>query len=106
MKWWRRVTDVRHVKLVYPFPGRMSGAMKEGAVLTICITPDNLCVPTLVHEMAHGVVWLPGSDSEKDHGRRFAGALIECYRHFDCADTAEDVEEAFDEAGVLYDPYP
>jgi hypothetical protein len=102
-KWWRGSTDVRHVKLVYPYGGGMSGATKEGTVLTICVTPDSLSVPTLIHELAHGIVWMPGRDSEKDHGSRYAGSLIECYRHFDCAETADDLEAAFDEAGVKYE---
>jgi len=104
-KWWRKVTDVRHVKLVYPYGGGMCGAAKEGVVLTVCVIPDSLCVPTLIHELAHGVVWIPGHDSEKDHGPRYAGALIECYRHFDCAEAAEDLEDAFDEAGVKYEAF-
>lgn len=102
-KWWRKVSDVRHVKLVYPYGGGMCGATKEGKVLTVCIIPDGLNVPTLIHELAHGIVWIPGNDSEKDHGKRFAGALIDCYKHFDCADTAENLEDAFDEAGVQYE---
>src|SRR4030042_827123 len=75
-KWWRKSTDVRHVKLVYPYGGGMSGATKEGAVLTIFITPDNLGVPTLIHELAHGIVWMPGRDRGKAHGTRYEGARV------------------------------
>jgi len=104
-KWWRKASAVRHVKLVYPYAGGMSGATLEGAVLTICVRPESLNTVTLIHELAHGLAWVPGHDSEKDHGKRYAGALIECYRHFDCAAAAVAIEDAFDEAGVKYEEF-
>lgn len=102
-KWWRKRSDIRHVKLVYPYAGGMSGATKEGAVLTICVRPESLNTSTLVHELAHGLAWNPKANSEQDHGKAYAGVLIDAYRHLDCAATAEAVAEAFDDAGVKYD---
>jgi hypothetical protein len=104
-KWWRKACQIRHIKLVYPYAGGMSGATLEGAVLTICVRPESLSTTTLIHELAHGLAWVPGHDSEKDHGPRYAGALIACYRHFDCAAAAVVVENAFDEAGVKYEEF-
>jgi hypothetical protein len=104
-KWWRKHCDIRHTKLVYPSHGVMSGARKEGDLLIIEVIPESLCVPTLVHELAHGLVWIPGNDPEKDHGRRFAGALIEAYRHFDSARTADDLVRAFEKRGVKWEPF-
>lgn len=98
--WWRKHSQIRHVKLLYPYAGGMSGATLEGNVLTICIRPESLNTSTLIHELAHGLAWVAGHDSEKDHGPKFAGALIEAYRHLDCAASAEAVAEAFDEAGI------
>jgi len=102
-KWWRKQSPIRHVRLVYPYGGGMSGATLEGNVLTIAIRPESLNTSTLIHELAHGLAWVPGHDSERDHGKKFARALIECYRHFDSAAMAEAVEDEFDEAGVRYD---
>jgi len=102
-KWWRKTSDIRHVKLVYPYAGGMSGATKEGVVLTICVRPESLNSSTLVHELAHGLAWHPTGDSEQDHGKKYARALIECYRHLDSAAMAEAVQNAFDDAGVQYE---
>jgi len=103
-KWWRKQCQIRHIRLVYPYGGGMSGATLEGDVLTICVRPESLNTSTLIHEMAHGLAWVPGHDAEKDHGKRFARALIECYRHFESASMAQAVEDSFDAAGVKYDP--
>jgi hypothetical protein len=102
-RWWRKASPIRHVKLLYPFAGGMSGATLEGNVLTIAVRPESLNTSTLIHELAHGLAWVPGHDSERDHGPRYARALIECYRHFDSASAAAAVEDAFDDAGVRYD---
>lgn len=103
-KWWRKHSDIRHVRLVYPYAGGMSGALKEGNVLTVSIRPESLNTATLVHELAHGLAWVPGHDSEKDHGKRFAGALIALYGLLEGAEIGRAVQQAFDEAGVKYDP--
>jgi len=103
-KWWRKHSDIRHVRLAYPYAGGMSGATKEGPVLTICVRPESLNTATLVHELTHGLVWLPGNDSERDHGKRFAGALIALYRLLEGVAIGHAVEDAFDEAGVQYEP--
>jgi len=105
-KWWRSVSDIRHVILEYPHPGKMSETTKEGNVLRLQMIPDGLNSYSLIHEMAHGLVWIYGNDSEKDHGRRFAGALIECYRHLFAAEIANDLIREFDARGVKWDPWP
>jgi len=105
-KWWRQMSDIRHAVLKYPSPGGMSGAVKEGNVLTISVRPASLCTSTLIHELAHGLVWVPGNDPERDHGPKYAGALIEAYRHLEGAEVASAVAKAFDESGVRYDPFP
>ena len=104
-KFWRRHSKIRHVKLVYPFMGAMSGATLDGDILVIEVLPESLAVPTLIHELAHGLVWIPGKDPERDHGRRFAGALIEAYRHFDCAATADALIAEFETRGVKWEEY-
>lgn len=104
-KFWRTHSKIRHAKLVYPCAGNMSSALLDGDILVIEVIPESLAVPTLTHELAHGLVWIPGKDPERDHGKRFAGALIECYRHFDCAATADRLAAEFDERGVKWLPY-
>lgn len=102
--WWRKRSPIRHVKLVYPYGGGMSGATLEGNVLTVCIRPESLNDCTLAHELAHGLAWNPNGDAEKDHGPKFAGALLACYRAFVGAAVADAVKDAFDETGVKYEP--
>lgn len=101
-KFWRKNSDVRHVKLIYPYMGKMSGAHKDGKVGTIDVLPESLAVPTIIHELAHLAAWVPGNNAERDHGPRYAAMLIECYRHFDCAATADKLIAEFDEKGVKY----
>jgi len=104
-KWWRKHSDVRHIKIVYPFGGVMSEAHLDGIIGTLKIIPEGLYLEAMVHELAHFLTWIPGKNDERDHGKRFAGALIECYRHLDIASNGEELQKAFDKAGVQWEEY-
>jgi len=109
-KFWRtHCPNIRHHILTYPAPGKMSGGLDDKGVLLIGVLPESLMVPTLIHELTHPLVGVTKgttpADHERDHGKRFAGALIEAYRHFDCAKTAEDLIKAFDRHHVRWESF-
>jgi len=108
-KWYRKHSPIRHVKLCYPCKGNMASGVIEGNVLTINVPAPALHMALLIHELTHPIVGVTKGDKpedhERDHGKRFAGALIEAYRHLDCAATADDLTAEFDERGVQWEEF-
>lgn len=104
-KWWRKHSQVRHVKIVYPFPGKMSEAHLDGIVGTLKFIPEGLYMEAIIHELAHFLTWVPGKNQERDHGKRFAGALVECYRHFDCASNADELLKFYDKYDIQWEEF-
>ena len=108
-KWYRKNSPVRHVKLVYPCNANMASSIIDGEVITISVPAQALHMGLLIHELTHPVAGVTKggtpADHEKDHGRRFAGALIEAYRHLDCTATAKDLQAEFEKRGVKFDPF-
>lgn len=105
-KWWRQRSRVRFVRVVYPAEG-MSGAFPEDDThWKIEFSPARLCEISLMHEMTHVLVGVTKGNSpahhERDHGPKYAGALLAVWRRFLSARLAKALQDEFDERKVKY----
>jgi hypothetical protein len=102
-KWWRDRTKIKHVKVNYPSPGKMSGAVKDGPHLArIDFGPFSLTQLTACHELAHVLTWDAEADPEGDHGPRFAGMFLAVCHRYISAQFSRKLAAAFDAKGVSY----
>jgi hypothetical protein len=102
-KWWKDRSKIKHVQVVFPVVGKMSGAVKLGPHLAkVEFGPFSLCQLTGCHELGHVLTWDAEADDEEDHGPRFVGAYLSLVRRYIDANMANALIEEFDEAGVKY----
>jgi len=102
-KFWRDRSKVKHVKVVFPVVGKMSGATKDGPHLAkIDFGVFSLNQLSACHELAHILTWDAEADDEGDHGPRFVGMYLETVKRFYGAEQAKLLQKDFDEKGVKY----
>lgn len=103
-KWWRDRSKVKHIKVVFPVTGAMSGAVKNAPHLaTISFGVFSLSHMTACHELAHILAW-PGDDttSEEDHSPHYAGTYLSVVQRYVSAKAAKKLRAEFDKRGVKY----
>ena len=102
-KWWKERSKIKHVRVVFPTVGKMSGAEKEGPHLA-CIKfgAFSLDQLTACHELGHILAWDADANDEEDHGPRFVATYLSIVKRFISAEFARDLANDFDEAGVRY----
>jgi len=103
-KFWKERSKVKHIRVVYPVVGAMSGAIKETPHLA-CIQfgAFSLTMITACHEISHILTW-PGDDStpEEDHGPKFAAMVLEVCKRYISVKIAKKLQKQFDDRGVKY----
>ena len=103
-KWWKERSKIKHVKVIFPVVGKMSGAFKEAPHLArIEFGVFSLCQQTACHELAHVLAW-PGDDTtpEEDHGPKFVAMYLQVVKRFMSAEEAKLLQREFDDRGVKY----
>lgn len=102
-KWWKDRSKIKHVQVVFPVVGKMSGAVKLGPHLAkVEFGPFSLCQLTGCHELGHILTWDANADQEEDHGPRFVSAYLSVVKRYIGVETANALAEDFDEKGVIY----
>lgn len=103
--WWRKMTDVVHVRCVFPVVGKMSGAFKEADYWArIEFGVFSLCRHTACHELAHILMWRPRGDAECDHDEYFAGMYLFVTKKLIGAPAAKILQTRFEKAGIKWVP--
>jgi hypothetical protein len=104
-KWWMAMSDVAHVRCVFPVVGKMSGAFKEADNWArIEFGVFSLCRQTACHELAHILMWRPRGDVECDHDEQFAGMYLFVVKKLIGAESAKELARKFKEKGVKWIP--
>lgn len=102
-KWWKERSKIKHVQVVFPVVGKMSGATKEGPHLArIEFGPFSLCQLTACHELGHVLTWDEAASDEEDHGPKFVGTYLRVVKRYMTAEAARKLASDFDEVGIKY----
>lgn len=103
--WWQKLTDVVHVRVVFPIVGKQSGAYKEADNWArIEFGVFSLCRLTACHELAHILMWRPRGDAECDHDEYFAGMYLFVIKKLCSAEDAREMAKHFAQNGVKWIP--
>lgn len=103
-KFWKERSKVKHVQVVFPVVGAMSGAYKDGPHLArIEFGVFSLTMITACHELAHILTW-PGDDStpEEDHGPRFAAMMLAVCKRYITVALAKKLQAQYDKRKIKY----
>jgi hypothetical protein len=101
-KWWREHSVVRHVRVIYPSVGKMSGVIKffgegERRVAEVHYGVWSMSEGGTMHEATHMMkgLLISGADDDRDHLQAFATMYLRVVKRYMGKWSADKLAEQF-----------